>query len=254
MSRSRQTCAISRQRIHRACAHRPCRPDHDERHVAIGTVRVELPFELRHVHAEVIAGRNPANRRRPEAGEIGRLLDPGVRLGGCIHQEPWTRSVMTVATDVPPGTRGACGEEADEVRHVAAAHEQSPAAGRIANELGDPANRLCLDLGRRRRQRPRADIGVQRGREEVTEHPDRRRRRGDVSEELRVRVEERVVEQLLRRRRQERCGVRSLGRQAPVQPQCFPHRGRRSPAASPARVESLQVTMRSDRRARVPES
>ena len=93
------------------------------------------------------------------------------------------RSGEAIATDVPSGARRARGQEADEVGHVAAAHEQPPAVGGIANELGDPSDGLRFDLGRRRREGPRADVRVHGRREEVAKDPDGRRRRRDVAEE-----------------------------------------------------------------------
>ena len=70
------------------------------------------------------------------------------------------------------------------------------AVGRVADQLGDPAHRLELDLGRHRRERASAPtFGLTRGGEQVAQRADRRRRRGDVAEEARVPVEERVLEQ-----------------------------------------------------------
>ena len=81
-------------------------------------------------------------------------------------------------------------QEADEVRHIAAAEEQPTATDRIANELGDPSYGLGLDLGGGWRERPCADVRVYSRGEKITENPKRRRRRGDVSEETRVSIEE----------------------------------------------------------------
>ena len=96
---------------------------------------------------------------------------------------------------VPRGFGRASGEEADEVRHVAAADQQPAAAGGKPDQLGNPPHGLPFDLGRERRQPPRPDVLVERGRQEIAEHPDRRGARGDVAEKARMPVEERVVEQ-----------------------------------------------------------
>ena len=80
-------------------------------------------------------------------------------------------------------------EEADEVRHIAPADQQSAAIDGIANELCDPSHGLALDLGSGWRECPCANVRVQRGREKVPENPDRRWRGGNVSKEARVSVE-----------------------------------------------------------------
>ena len=80
--------------------------------------------------------------------------------------------------------------EAHEVRHVAAADQQSAAAGGKPDQLRDPSHGLGFDFGRERRQAPRAHVLIQRRRQKVAEHADRRRARGDVAEEPRVPVEQ----------------------------------------------------------------
>ena len=57
-----------------------------------------------------------------------------------------TRSGEAITTNVPSGARRARGQEADEVGHVAATHEDAPAVGGIADELGDPSDGLRFDL------------------------------------------------------------------------------------------------------------
>ena len=103
-----------------------------------------------------------------------------------------------------------------------------PQSAGIADQLGNPAHGLRL----RSRSPPatsiqRADVGVQRRREEVAEDPDRRRRRGDVAEEPRVRVEERVIEQQARGPLEQRARIRSVLGQRPVETERLAHRGRR---------------------------
>ena len=76
----------------------------------------------------------------------------------CVSSEPYTRRrrpsppAMPCVAHVPAGLRGARRQEADDVRHVAAADEQPAALGGVADQLGDPAHRLTLDLGRGRRR------------------------------------------------------------------------------------------------------
>ena len=134
----------------------------------------------------------------PRPPEVGGLLNPRVRFGRAVHAQPAARIAGdAVLAHVPAGLRRARGQEADEVRHVAAADEQPAAVDRVADELGDPSHGLRFDLGGGRRQRPGADVRVHGRGEKVAENPDRRRRRGDVPEEARVPVEQRVIEQQL---------------------------------------------------------
>ena len=93
--------------------------------------------------------------------------------------------------------------------------------------VGDPSHRLRLDLGGGRRQRPGADVRVDRRGEKVAENPDRRRRRGDVPEEARVSVEQRVIEQQLCRPFQQRSRVRPRFRERAREIERVAHRRRR---------------------------
>ena len=92
-------------------------------------------------------------------------------------------------------------------------------------------------------------FGVDRRGEKVAEDADRRRRRGDVAEEARMRVEQRVIEQqprrLLQQRRRRRCRLRAADRsdRAPRAPPTATRRG------SPDRAAAARGTPQSDRRA-----
>ena len=144
---------------------------------------------------------------------------------------------------VPAGLRRARRQEADEVRHVAAAHEQPAAAGRVADELGNPPHRLRLDLGGRRRERPRAHVRVHRRGEQVAQHANRSRRRRDVPEKARMPVEERVAEQEPRRFFEQRPRVRARLWERPTEAERVAHRGGRLVAVDRAagnRFESLR--------------
>ncbi len=85
-----------------------------------------------------------------------------------------------------------------------------PQLWRVADQLGDPAHGLALDLGRGRRQRPRAHVRIDRRGEKIGQHPDRRRRRRDVAEEARMTVEQRVIEQQFRGLLEQRPGIRAV--------------------------------------------
>src|SRR4029079_1141611 len=94
--------------------------------------------------------------------------------------------------DVPSGFRSARGEEAHDVRHVAAAHEQPAAVSPIANEGRNPPDGFGLDFGGRRREHERPDIRVNGRGEELAENADGRRSRSDVSVKPRMTVEQRM--------------------------------------------------------------
>ncbi len=148
------------------------------------------------------------------------------------------------------GLRGAGGEEADEVRHVAAAHQQAVAVGGKPNQLGDPADGLRFDLGGDRRQPPGADVLVDRRRQQIAERADRRGARRDVAEESRMSVEERVLEEQLRRFVEQRTRVGAALGQRPLR---VAARGGRRPAtrrASPDRRAAAPASRQSDRRDR----
>ena len=67
-----------------------------------------------------------SNRVGPEAEQIRGLLDPGVRFGrGVDAAARRHRDRQPFLPHVPAGLGGARGDEADEVRHVAAADQQA---------------------------------------------------------------------------------------------------------------------------------
>ena len=99
-----------------------------------------------------------------------------------------------------------------------------------------------FDLGRHRRESPGSHVLVERGRQEIAEHPNRRRARRDVAEKARVAIEHRVIEQHVGRLGQQPVGSDAFGRQLVLHSQVpaeqFPATGgknRSAPsAASPA--------------------
>jgi hypothetical protein len=151
-----------RQRIHGASADRSGRAHHDERDVPARQIGLNRLPQRGHIHPEISVAGNPPDRLRPEASEVGRLLNPGVRLARRIGgQRSPVSGANALRPHVPRRARSARGKEAHEVRHVPAADEQPAAARGKTDELGKPAHRLLLDLRRGRRERPRADIGIQ---------------------------------------------------------------------------------------------
>ena len=132
-----------RERIDGAGADRPGRPDDHDGDVASGQVGVDLHAQRGHVHPEIGVGRYPSDRRGAEPSEIRGLLNPCVGLGGPIQpQAPARRVDHALVAHVPAGLRGARRQEADDVRHVAAAHEEAAALRREVDQLGDPPNGL----------------------------------------------------------------------------------------------------------------
>ena len=183
------------ERVDGARAHRARVPDEQERVVPLAAVLLDPALERRDVDRQVVSHGDPAEAGGPEAEEVGRLLEPGVGLGRGVGEEPRAVAVHARLADTLARLRPPRGEEADEVRHVAPAHEEPLAPGGHPEEAGQPPDALALDLGGDRRELPRAHVGVDRGRQQVGQSPDRRRRGRDVAEEARVPVEERVVEE-----------------------------------------------------------
>ena len=170
---------------------------------------------------------NPADRVGAESKKIRGLLNPCVRFAGRIRKQALRFTRQAGLAYVPTGFRRARREEADEVGHVAAAHQQPAARGRIADELRDPSHGLRLDFSGHRRQRPGAAVLIHRRGEKITEHADGCGARRDVSEEARVAVEQRVLEQQIGGMGQQLCGFGSPIRQTAPRPQSLPDCGRR---------------------------
>lgn len=153
-----------------------------------------------------------------------------MRFTRDVHAKPACRLPgNAVLAYVPVDFRSAGGpsrHEADEVGHIAAAHEQPSALDGITNERRDPPHRLRFELGRSRRERPCADVRVHRGGEEIAKDSNRGGRRRDVVEEARMSVEQRVIEQRLRGPFQERRGLHAHFREWAGEVERFAHRRR----------------------------
>ena len=116
-----------------------------------------------------------------------------------IYGEAARICVEAVLPHVPAGFCRARSEKTDEVRHVAAAHEQPSAVDRKFDELGNPPHRLRFNFGGHRRQLPRAYVLIDGRRKKIAQHAERGRTGGDVREKARMTVEGRMVEQQIRR-------------------------------------------------------
>ncbi len=185
-----------RERVDCPSADGTGRADHQERLITLRNILVELTLQIRQVHARFVVDSNPTQRVGPESRDIHRLVDPGVDLsrGVDAQRTPWV-GVEAASLQVPARLRSAGGKEADDIRQVAAADQYPARALGIADELGDPAHRLGLDLRGHRCDGPGSDIGVDRGGEQISQHADGGRRRGDVAEEAGMAVEEGVIEE-----------------------------------------------------------
>src|SRR6185369_15311605 len=95
----------------------------------------------------------------------------------------------TLLAHIPAGLGLTRGEETDEIRHVAAAHEKPAAIGRVANQFSDPPHGLRFDFRRGRRQDERPDVCVESRRQKIAEDSNWRWRRCDVPEKSRMRIE-----------------------------------------------------------------
>jgi hypothetical protein len=79
--------------------------------------------------------------------------------------------------------------------HVAAAHQEPAAAGGISDELSNPPNGLRFYFGGERREPECADILVDHRREKIAKRSEGGRTRRDVTKEVRMAVEQRMLEQ-----------------------------------------------------------
>ena len=95
---------------------------------------------------------------------------------------------------IPIRSSGPGGKKPNKVGHVSPAYEQPLAVNWVADQLGDPADRLSFDLSCHRCQHPRADVRIGGGREQIAEDSDWGGRRRDVTPEPGMAVEQRVVE------------------------------------------------------------
>ena len=202
-----------RQRVDRARADRArrCRPPG-----TAGSPRRGPPRSCR-TSASVSTVRSSrdghvAQALRAEAEEVGRLLDPGVRLRRGVdgqRRRPCRRPSR--ARPAPPFARRAA-RKPTKFAMLPPLTSSPPRLG--ARPISSAIQRtvwpsISVAIGR---ELPPADVRVDGRGQQVGERADRRRRRGDVAEEARVAVEERVLEEQRRRLvEQRRGGTARLG-------------------------------------------
>ncbi len=204
-----------RERVDRRRADGSGRADHDEWAEPRVAVRDQFPAQRVDVHALVGVGRDPANRCRAETAEVGGLLDPRMGLRCAVGGHPALGVADAVRPNFVAGLGAPRREEPEHVCHVAAADHQAAASvtvtSNVADQFGNPAYRLGLDLGRHRREVPQPDIGIDRGGQHVGQRAEGSGGGGDVAEEAWMPVVQRIVEQQRRRRvEQRRCGLACL--------------------------------------------
>src|SRR5262245_43608609 len=84
-------------------------------------------------------------------------------------------------------------EEANEVRHISAAHKYAATMGWKAKQLGDPAYRLGFDFACHRREEPRAGVLIDGRGQKVPQDSNRRGRGRNITPEAWVTIEKRVI-------------------------------------------------------------
>ena len=182
------------ERVDGPGAHGACVAHEKEGRVPAGPISLDLPEERVHVHHEVAAHRNPPNALGSVAEEIRGLLDPGVGLRRGVDQEASGVTAKALLPQTLSALRAPRGQEAHEVGHVAAAHQQPFRLPGQAQEVAHPPDALGFHLGGHGRELPTADVGIDGGGKQVPQGTDGSGGGPDVPEEARVAVEERVVQ------------------------------------------------------------
>ena len=175
--------------------------------IAAREISIDLRLELGRIHPHFSVHRNPSDGVSAESKQVGGFLQPRVRFGRRIHQQSLLAG-QTLPAHVPRGLRRPSREDTDEVRHVAAAHQETAAPGGIPDELGNPPHRLRFDFGREWSEAKCADVLVDHRRQKIAERSERGGTRRDVAEKTRMAVDERMLEEQARRVAEH--GVRGL--------------------------------------------
>ena len=152
------------------------------------------------------------NRFRAEAGEVSGFLNPCVSFFGSVDTQARAAGDALLA-NVPAGLRGAGGQEAREIGHVAPAQKQAAAIGRVADELREPSNYLNFYFSGHGSQFPGADIRVYGGGQQVGKDTDGSGAGCDVTVETRMAVEKGVRKQQIGGVPQQCVGIPALLRQ-----------------------------------------
>ncbi len=123
-------------------------PDDEKGMKTSSAILCDLLAQLVRAHAKLVVGCNPANRRGAQTGHIGRLVDPRMHLGRPVKNEASALGISdALRANVPCRLRSPRDEEADDVRHVPAAHQHTIPLARQSHELREPADRFVLDFG-----------------------------------------------------------------------------------------------------------
>ncbi len=133
---------------------------------------------------------NQAQRIAAEAGDVHRLGHAAMNGRGCVCDEMSGCCGNTAGADVKPQRDVAGDEHRDQICHRGSGDEQTRRVFREAEELGDPARDLPLDLNGN--VIAPAAIGVQSCGEHLRHHADRRAAAIDPAHETRMHIALRV--------------------------------------------------------------
>ena len=184
-------CADIRERVDRiAGAGQRGSGGRDDRDggTARGTIRGDRGLDRLGNEASICVDRQRSHVPRADPQKLGSPFDRVVRLVRAVQRR------RHASEPVPPRPRDgtlAGRRERRHVRHGAATRER-PRTGREADELGDPADRLLLDLGRR--SGPDREVRVEARREQIAEHANLEPGRGNEREVARTRLCDRLVQ------------------------------------------------------------
>ena len=179
-------------RVDRACAGGARRRHDRHRTVARREIGVDQTLEFVGAHREPVVDRHLADGRLSEPEHVGGASDGEVRLRGDVHPQGRSPSGTVLANR---GIGAVAGElEGGEVGERAATDERSAGLCRQPEALCEPADELELDLRRRGREHPAADVGVQSGGEQICDRAGHGAGAADVGEEPAASGPQRVVE------------------------------------------------------------
>ena len=167
------------------------RDDHERPHAGPDVVG-HGPAQVVEAHPVAVVGGDGAHGPLAQTEHVGRLGDRRVGLRGGVEHE--AQAIHAVPADVPVGARVASRLERGQVRGRPAARHQAAGACRQAEPLRQPPHQMQLELGRGRRDRPSAHVGVESGRQQVARRAGDRARARHVRHEPGVAAQRRLLD------------------------------------------------------------